>query len=260
MGPESRNQLQPCEVGLPVSNATSAPADVRRSARARRVRFDRVMASLCRIARAGTSSRRAGLGPQLFSVGRGHQPECDFCPAHPDERIAAFHCRAVRMSLHLHGMSVWDVTAIVMLGAMAVLCAVGTRRLAARGARVRRAERIAFWCGWIAAIVALLPPIDTTAQRLFSVHMFQHELLMLVATPLMIAGRPILGVLWGLPDAVRMRIARSAGTAVIGRLAALVAMPAVAWFLHGATLWAWHAPLLYEAAVRTESVHAFQHI
>jgi putative membrane protein len=164
------------------------------------------------------------------------------------------------MSLHLHGMSVWDVTAIVTLGAMAVLCAVGMRRLTERGARVRRAERIAFWCGWIAAIVALVPPIDTVAQRLFSVHMFQHELLMLVATPLMIAGRPILGMLWGLPDTVRMRIARSQGTAVIGRVAALVTLPAVAWLLHGMTLWAWHAPILYEAAVRTESIHAFQHI
>ena len=164
------------------------------------------------------------------------------------------------MNLHLHGMSACDVAAVVVLGSTAALYALGARRLTLRGARVRRAERIAFWAGWIAAVVVVVPPIDTLAQRLFSVHMFQHEMLMLVATPLMIAGRPILGVLWGLPDRARMSIARSHGTAAVARLTAMLTLPLVAWLLHGLTVWAWHAPVLYEAAVRSERIHAIQHL
>jgi cytochrome c oxidase assembly factor CtaG len=33
----------------------------------------------------------------------------------------------------------------------------------------------------------------------------------------------------------------------------------VAWGLHAAALWAWHAPALFEAAVVHESVHILQH-
>jgi len=164
------------------------------------------------------------------------------------------------MTLHLHGMSAWDVAAIVALGSTAALYAVGMRRLMSRRARVRRAERIAFWAGWAVAVVAVVPPIDTIAEQLFSVHMFQHELLMLVATPLMIAGRPILGVLWGLPHIARMSIAGCRGTAAIGRLTAMLTLPMVAWLARVVTVWTWHAPVLYEAAVRSESIHAVQHL
>jgi putative membrane protein len=37
-------------------------------------------------------------------------------------------------------------------------------------------------------------------------------------------------------------------------------MPVVAWTLHGAATWIWHAPPLYEWAVRNEAVHAVQHL
>jgi putative membrane protein len=34
----------------------------------------------------------------------------------------------------------------------------------------------------------------------------------------------------------------------------------VAWALHGATLWLWHAPPLFEAALASETVHYLQHL
>jgi putative membrane protein len=164
------------------------------------------------------------------------------------------------MTVHLHGMSAWDVSAIVMLSVMATLYARGTRVLIARGARTRRVERVAFWIGWIAAVAALVPPIDTLASRLFSAHMFQHELLMLVAAPLIVAGRPIVALLWALPATLRARATHGRGAAVVTGAWAVLTLPVVAWALHGITVWVWHLPVLYEAAVRTESVHAVQHV
>jgi putative membrane protein len=36
--------------------------------------------------------------------------------------------------------------------------------------------------------------------------------------------------------------------------------PGVAWALHGAALWLWHAPALFEAALESEAVHYLQHL
>jgi cytochrome c oxidase assembly factor CtaG len=164
------------------------------------------------------------------------------------------------MTGYLQVMSPWDYVAIAMLTITAGLYAAGSRRLAVRDARVRRVEQVAFWTGWVAAVSVLLPPIDTWATRLFSVHMFQHEMLMLVAAPLLVAGRPIVAVLWALPDASRMRATHGRGAAAVTAVWRALTVPLVAWALHGATVWLWHLPLLYEEAVHRESVHAVQHI
>jgi putative membrane protein len=136
----------------------------------------------------------------------------------------------------------------------------GTRTLIARAARVRRAERVAFWIGWTAAVTALVPPVDTMASRLFSMHMFQHEMLMLVAAPLIVAGRPILALLWALPAEWRVRVTHGRGAALMVSAWAALTLPVVAWSLHGLAVWLWHLPALYEAAVRNESIHAVQHV
>jgi putative membrane protein len=164
------------------------------------------------------------------------------------------------MTSHLHAMSGWDVAAIAVLGVTAAMYAAGTRRLMARGARVRRAERVAFWTGWIAAVIALVPPIDTLAARLFSAHMFQHEILMLVAAPLIVAGRPVVAVLWALPGQARLRLARGRGGATVVAVWGALTVPAVAWAVHGITIWLWHVPALYQAAVLSEGIHGLQHI
>jgi cytochrome c oxidase assembly factor CtaG len=153
----------------------------------------------------------------------------------------------------------WDAAILAALGIAGSLYARGSRRLAACGARVRGAERAAFWTGWVAAFASLLPQVDAAAARLFSVHMAQHEVLMLLVAPLMIAGRPIVPWLWALPDRARIGGGRLfAGRAIANTWGAMT-RPLVAWAVHGAVIWIWHAPALYEAAIRSEGVHALQH-
>jgi cytochrome c oxidase assembly factor CtaG len=106
---------------------------------------------------------------------------------------------------------------------------------------------------------AVAPPVDAASAVAFSSHMAQHELLMLIGTPLMIAGRPILPWLWALPHRLRPAAASGMQCRAISRAWRWLTMPALAWALHGAVVWVWHAPPLYEAALRSEAVHAFQH-
>jgi putative membrane protein len=155
--------------------------------------------------------------------------------------------------------SAWDVIAVGVLVLGGVLYALGQLRLSQRAAAVRRAEWIAFWSGWVVMLAAVLPPLDGLATRRFSAHMLQHELLMLVGVPLMVAGRPIATWLWGIPDAARPRAARVLQGAPVGGVWRSLSTPVVAWALHGLTLWIWHVPRLYELAVHNEAVHALQH-
>jgi putative membrane protein len=183
--------------------------------------------------------------------------------------LAAFFTTIAGASLDAHGadhtltapraLSPFDVAVIAVLLAMAMLFVAGIIRLRRAGAHHRPLEEVAFGAGWLALIAAVLPPLDRLAIELFSVHMAQHELMMLVAAPLMMAGRPLPVWLMALPHAPR-RFAASAlqsRTTVLGWR--LLSAPLVAWALHGGAIWLWHLPVLYDLAVSNEAVHAVQH-
>src|SRR6185437_10302208 len=67
--------------------------------------------------------------------------------------------------------------------------------LYARGSRVqrsyRRHQQLLFWSGWTALAFALLSPVHPLGESLFSAHMLQHELLMLIAAPFLVLSRPL---------------------------------------------------------------------
>lgn len=157
------------------------------------------------------------------------------------------------------GVSGWDLAVVGTLAAAALLYAIGSQRLSQRGARVRAIERAAFWTGWAVLVAAVAPPVDRAAAILFSVHMAQHELLMLIGAPLVIVGRPILPWLWALPARLRPIAGSGLQQRTVSRAWRWLTAPVTAWALHGLTIWVWHLPAFYEAAVENEGLHAFQH-
>lgn len=177
--------------------------------------------------------------------------------------VALFHTRAAwahdETGAIVHGPSPWDVAVMALLIAAAAMYLRGTLRLHSRGAHVRRIERAAFWIGWVAMLAAVAPPMDAAAAAAFSSHMAQHELLMLIGAPLMIVGRPILPWMWALPNRIRPAAGGGLQSPVLMTLWRALTLPAIAWALHGAVVWVWHLPVLYEAALRSEAVHAAQH-
>jgi putative membrane protein len=126
-------------------------------------------------------------------------------------------------------------------------------------ARVRapRMEVCAFVAGWCVLVVSLLSPIATVSEVLFSMHMTQHELLMLVAAPLVTLGRPLVPMLWALPTRWRHSLKGGGG---LSPAWSRLTSPAAVFMLHAAALWVWHLPPLYEAAVLDDRVHALQHL
>jgi cytochrome c oxidase assembly factor CtaG len=131
---------------------------------------------------------------------------------------------------------------------------------AGHGRVVPRWRAAAFAGALVALVVALISPVDQLGSALFSAHMLQHLLLMMVAAPLMALAEPLLVMLWALPLRGRRAIGRAWLRARgVRTLWGALSVPSVAWLLHIGTLWVWHLPTLYERALRDERVHVLEH-
>ena len=151
---------------------------------------------------------------------------------------------------------------LALLAASLMLYAAGLRRLwgqAGAGRGIRGAHAAAFGAGWLAVALALVSPLDGLGARLFSAHMVQHELLMAVAAPLLVIGRPLAVWTWALPPPARRLAGRWTRQPVLARAWATLTDPMVAWALHGVVLWGWHVPAMFEWALRSDGMHTLQH-
>lgn len=156
--------------------------------------------------------------------------------------------------------STWapDPLVVVPLAAAALFYAVGQRRMASRRGHTP-ATAYAFWAGWTTLVVALASPIDALGEALFSVHMVQHMLLVLVAAPLLVLGRTLEVFLRALPRRDRRRALALWERGGGRRAAAVLGWGPLAWVLHAVALWVWHAPPLYQAALESHLVHGVEH-
>jgi putative membrane protein len=137
------------------------------------------------------------------------------------------------------------------------LYARGVRTLwqqAGRGHVVPVWRTLCFGGGLLALLVALESPLDAIAEQLFSAHMVQHLVLILVAGPLLVLGAPVAPMLWAFPARSRR------GVAAWFHPLRTLGVPAVAFVVHSAALWAWHVPALYDAAVANRATHILEHL
>lgn len=144
------------------------------------------------------------------------------------------------------------VLALLYLRGMRIL---RTRRTAPKPARP--AALASFCTSMAAAFLALVWPLDALGAISFAAHMTQHMLLIAVAAPLLILAEPALPVMMALPAGWR-RINRRLAT--VHRAWRMLSRPAIAFAVHGALVWLWHAPLLFESALRWRWAHAAEHI
>jgi cytochrome c oxidase assembly factor CtaG len=89
--------------------------------------------------------------------------------------------------------------------------------------------------------------------------MVQHELLMALAAPLLVLGRPLIPMLWALPMRWRRRLGGWAKAAPVQGGWRWATAPFAAWLLHAAALWLWHLPGPYQATLASEAMHTLQH-
>jgi putative membrane protein len=150
-----------------------------------------------------------------------------------------------------------EPTILVAVLAAAWLYWRGTRTVWARTSRGRVVttwNAASFAGGLLTILVALESPLDGLSADLFAAHMVQHLLLIMVAAPLLVLGEPLAPLLWALAKSTR----RTFGAAI--RRLAFLSRPGVAFGLHSVALWAWHIPVLYEAALGARGIHILEHL
>jgi cytochrome c oxidase assembly factor CtaG len=157
----------------------------------------------------------------------------------------------------------WEPFTVLLLALSGALYATGLARLwrrAGMGLGIRRWEALCFAAGWLALVLALLSPVDALGEILFSAHMAQHELLILVAAPLLVLGRPLAPFLWALPGTARETAGRLSQAPAFAGFWRRLTAPLTVFVLHGLALWIWHLPSLYQATLDDDFIHALQHL
>jgi putative membrane protein len=165
-----------------------------------------------------------------------------------------------RDSPSVEGLSLYawtlDPVLVVPLAIALLVYVVGWRRLSKRAsAPVRPAL---FLSGWLVLTLALTSPLHEAGERSFTMHMIEHELIMLVAS-LFLAASGAGGVLaWGLPRPLRLALA-GGWKSPLQSLWRRLTEPVTATVVQGAVMWAWHAPILFDRALDSFGWHVAQH-
>jgi putative membrane protein len=154
----------------------------------------------------------------------------------------------------------WLLTPLYLIG---IGFYVGTQRIwnaagFGRGVQIRQVA--AFWGGWLVLGLAVTSPLHWLGERLFSAHMIEHELMMVVASPLMAYARINGALLWSLPRGWRPAAGRLTTAGPITVCWRAISHPVTATTLHGLALWLWHAPPFYRLALENVAAHRLQHI
>lgn len=140
--------------------------------------------------------------------------------------------------------STWEWEPSVVIGCLGL--AVGYLWL--RRFRVDRRTWLSL-LGDLTILFALVSSLDGLGDGyLFSAHMLQHLLLLLLAPPLLILG---------MPEDLLEKLLNWRPAA---HLEKVLARPLVAWVLAVGNLWLWHIPALYNQTLVSEQIHTLEHL
>lgn len=157
----------------------------------------------------------------------------------------------------------FDPWITVPLAIAGVLFAVGWARLKRRsrlGAERLDRRALLFAAGWLALAGALVSPLHQAGERAFSAHMLEHELLMLVAAPLLVLSQPLSVMIWAFPAARRQGLGAAARWRPAAAIWRACTEPVTATLAQAAALWLWHAPALFDLALARNGWHIAQHV
>lgn len=150
-----------------------------------------------------------------------------------------------------------DPLLLVPLGLTLFIYLLGWQRLAKRAATPVRPGL--FLGGWAALTLTLTSPLHEAGEQSFTMHMIEHELIMLVAT-LLLASSGAGGVLaWGLPRPLRLALG-GGWKSPLQFLWRRLTEPVTATAVQAVVMWAWHAPMLFDRALGSFGWHMAQHL
>ncbi|MQC16785.1 MAG: cytochrome c oxidase assembly protein [Chloroflexi bacterium] len=148
---------------------------------------------------------------------------------------------------------------IVLVG---FIYARGLMRWNERSRRHPHWRTASYYSGLILLALLFESPLDRLGEHHFSMHMVQHNMVMMFVPPLIYLGAPTTPILKGLPRAFRKRFVAPALRASITRRGwSFLTYPPFAVALFAVSQWFWHLwPGVYDLALRDDVIHDLQHI
>ena len=158
-----------------------------------------------------------------------------------------------------HGSPGWSFEPLVVgpLLLLLLLFFVGQKRIEQRS-RVPRKGSWQFLAGWTVLSLSLVSPLHEGGEQSFTLHMIEHELIMLVATLLLASSKAGGAVAWGLPLA--MRTSLGGWTGALRQIYRRLTEPVTATIVQAAVMWAWHIPSLFDRTLESQGWHVAQHL
>jgi putative membrane protein len=117
-----------------------------------------------------------------------------------------------------------------------------------------------FLLGMFLIWLALGSPLAAFDEKLLTVHMVQHLLLMTIAPPLILVGAPIMPLLHGLPrQFVHGIIGLLFRWPPLQQFGRVITQPAFCWIAAAAALVGWHIPGAFTLGLQSEAWHIVEH-
>jgi putative membrane protein len=135
---------------------------------------------------------------------------------------------------------------LVVPGLLAVAYARRALTLLRQGRPVPRRRQASFYGALVLIVVTLISPLGHISDELLSVHMVEHLLIADIGALLLVLGLtgPVLAPVLRIRAIDRLRV---------------LAHPAVALPIWALDLLVWHLPVLYQAALHDNALHALEH-
>ena len=159
---------------------------------------------------------------------------------------------------HDHGMG-WTLSLELTVPLLLALLiyVIGWVRLSKRASNPPGRPTL-FLSGWAVLALSLTSPLHEAGERSFTMHMIEHELIMLVATFMLAASGAGGTLAWGLPRPLRQALG-SGWKSPLQRLWKILTEPVTATVIQAVVMWVWHAPALFDRALESFSWHIAQH-
>jgi putative membrane protein len=158
------------------------------------------------------------------------------------------------------GEDPWSLVPLALALGLYIAGLIWLWRKAGSGRGISFRHAAAFGAGWLILAVALQSPLHFWGERMFSAHMVEHEIVMVVAAPLLVVSRPLIPFLWAMPIAWRRKLGGMRRLRGFRPIWEGATRPLTAWIAHAAVLWVWHIPAVFRAALASEALHAVQHL
>jgi putative membrane protein len=143
----------------------------------------------------------------------------------------------------------WLVGGLVVVGWLWAILAGPLRARIAPAEGFPHRHAIKFYLGLLFFYLAVGSPLDQIAERfLFSAHMLQHQLLVYPAAILVLQGLPH----WMIDPVL--------GQPRLRGLVRFITNPVVCGLVYSVVVSVWHAPWLYDWALRDKFVHILEHL